>query len=160
MRKCWQTYHDNSIVLKCFYSFILPFFEYCSIVWMSAAPTYIKMLDRVFASARFLAPVNIKLDHRRDVAAACLFYKIVNNPDHPMHTRIPPPVEHARRTRRTQRMNSRARASALSPNSAQFNRTFLPRVIEIWNFLPQALADAPSMDSFKRNANRHLLVIT
>ena len=114
MRKCWQMYRDNSLVLKCFYSFILPFFEYCSSVWMSAAASHINMLERVFASARFLAPANIKLDHRRDVAASCLLFKILNNPDHPMHSRLPPPIEHARRTRRAQQMNSRARTSAVT----------------------------------------------
>ena len=26
IRKCWQVYSDNSLILKCFYSFLLPFF--------------------------------------------------------------------------------------------------------------------------------------
>ena len=157
MRKSWQTYRDDSVVLKCFYSFILPFFDYCSVVWMSAAPTHLQLLDRVFASARFFTPANIRLDHRRDVAGSCLLFKILGNPSHPMHSRLPRPVEHVRRTRRAERMNTRARVSALSHNSSQFNRSFLPHFIEIWNFLPQALVDAPCIDHFKRLVNRHLL---
>ena len=51
LRKCWQVYRDDALVLKCFYAFILPFFEYCSSVWMSAASSYLNMLQRVFISA-------------------------------------------------------------------------------------------------------------
>ena len=158
MRKCWQSYRDNSVVLKCFYSYILPFFEYCSVVWLSAAPTHLHSFERVFASARFIAPSNIKLDHRRNVAGCCLLFKILGNPDHPMHSRLPRPADHARRTRRAERMNNRARMSALSRNSSQFNRSFLPHIIEIWNFLPQAVVDSPNVDHFKRLVNRHLLM--
>ena len=159
LRKCWQTYQENSIVLKCFYSFILPFFEYCSVVWRSSAPTHLKMLQRMFNSAKFICQTNMSLEHRRDVASSCLFFKISNNPHHPMHGRLPPPAHPARRTRRAARMNSRALTSATSPNSVQYNRTFLPHTIEIWNFLPQTLVDASSMSMFKSNVNRHLLMV-
>ena len=141
LRKCWQTFREDGLVLKCFYAFILPFFEYCSVVWMSAAPTHLNMLHRVFTSATFLMRGNISLDHRRRVAALCILLKICNNPEHPVHSRLPRPANLARRTRRTQRMNSRAMNSALSPNSHQFNRTFLPCTIEDWNNLPQAIVD-------------------
>ena len=124
---------------------------------MSAAPTHLHMLNRVFTSARFLSRTNVSLDHRRLVAASCIFFKIFNNPDHPMHSRLPPPSNNMRRTRRAQRLNSRALISALSRNSDQFNRSFLPSTIEIWNYLPQALVDSSNMNSFKRNVNRHLL---
>ena len=157
LRKCWQTYQDNSVILKCFYAFILPFFEYCSAVWMSAASTHLKVLERVFTSARFLTQTRINLEHRRDVAASCMLFKILSNAEHPMQSRLPLPADPARRTRRAARMNSRAMVSALSPNSVQFNRTFLPHIIEIWNFLPQALVDASSIDTFKSNVNKHLL---
>ena len=142
-----------------FYTFILPFFEYCSAVWMSAAPTHLKMLERVFTSARFLTQTSMKLEHRREVATSCLFYKILNNPDHPMQSRLPMPAAHGRRTRRAARMNSQALTSAMSPNSVQFNRTFLPHVIEVWNFLPQSIVDASNINIFKRSVNKHLLIV-
>ena len=157
LRKCWQVYRDNSMILKCFYSFILPFFEYCSVVWMSAADTHLNMIQRVFNSARFFVPIGIDLDHRRNVAALCIFFKILNNTSHPMHSRIPGPAPPMRRTRRARRMNSRAISSALRPNSVQFNRTFLPHSIELWNFLPQEAVESMNMDCFKRRVNRHLL---
>ena len=133
-------------------------FEYCSVVWASAAPTHLNMLNRVFISARFMLRQNISLDHRRNVAALCIFFKIFNHPEHPMHARLPAPANFVRRTRRNQRLNSRSLRSALSPNSVQFNRTFIPSTIEVWNSLPQALVDAATMDSFKRGVNRHLLL--
>ena len=124
---------------------------------MSAADTYLNSLQRVFHSASFFTPMGISLQHRRDVAALCLFYKILNNERHPMQSRLPGPIHHARRTRRAARMNSRALTSPLAPNSVQFNRTFVPRTVEMWNFLPQNIVDSTSMDQFKRNVNRHLL---
>ena len=157
LRKCWQTFQDDTLVMKCFYAFILPFFEYCSVVWSSAAPTHLNMLQRVFMSARFLFRQNISLEHRRNVAALCIFYKIINNPKHPLHSRLPEPAIFLRRTRMNQRLNSRSLRSVLSVNSAQFNRTFLPCTVEAWNSLPQALVDAVTMDSFKRGVNKHLL---
>ena len=157
LRKCWRVYEDDELVKKCFYAFVLPFFEYCSSVWLSAAPTHLNMLQRVFTSAEFIARTHLSLEHRRHVAALCHFYKIFHSPEHPMHSRLPPAVNPVRRTRRTQRMNTCALTSALSPNTVQFNRSFLPFVIEAWNFLPQGLVDSSTMDSFKRRVNRHLL---
>ena len=159
LRKSWQTYREDSVVLKCFYAFILPFLEYCSVVWRSAAFTHLQQIQRVFNSAKFLTPIGISLDHRRDVATACLFYKIMSNTGHPMHSRLPVPVQGLRRTRRARLMNTRALTSALTPQSVQFNRTFLPCAVEIWNFLPQAVVDSLNMNSFKRSVNRHLLAL-
>ena len=157
LRKCWQTYRDDQIVTRCFYSFILPFFEYCSVVWMAAAPTHLNILRRAFTSAKFFVPAAVELEHRRTIAAVCILRKILNNTDHPMHSRLPGPAHAVRRTRRARRMNSLARVSAVSHNSSQFNRSFLPSAIEIWNFLPEELVNTRTMNSFKSKVNRHLL---
>ena len=157
IRKCWQVYRDNSLILKCFYSFLLAFFEYCSAVWMSAAPTHLQMLDRVFNSVKFLLPTDVKIEHRRTVAAVCILYKIFNKPEHPLYDRLPGPACPIRPTRRAQQMNSRACQSLLSRNSVQFNRSFLPSIIEIWNFHPQEIVDAQTMGRFKSLVYRFLL---
>ena len=39
LRKCLSIYDSNSILKNCFFSFILPLFEYCTPVWRSAAET-------------------------------------------------------------------------------------------------------------------------
>ena len=33
MRKSWQVFHDRSLLLRAFWSFVLPVLEYCSAVW-------------------------------------------------------------------------------------------------------------------------------
>ena len=122
---------------------------------MSAAPSHLKLLQTAFNSANFLARSKMSLEHRRDVAGCCIFFKILNNLDHPLQSRLPAPADPARRTRRAARMNTHARNSAISRASTQFNRTFFPHFIEIWNFLPQNIVDAPNMPCFKRNVNKY-----
>ena len=55
MRKSWQVFHDRSLLLRSFWSFVLPVLEYCSAVWCSATDSHIKLLDRVVRSPGFLA---------------------------------------------------------------------------------------------------------
>ena len=71
LRKSWHPYREDK---KCFYAFILTFLEYCSVVWRSATFTYLQQIQRVFNSGKFRTPIGISLDHRRDVATACLFF--------------------------------------------------------------------------------------
>ena len=55
MRKCWQVFHDRSLLLRSFSSFVLPVLQYCSAVWCSAAYSHLKLLDRVVRTPGFLA---------------------------------------------------------------------------------------------------------
>ena len=55
MRKSWQVFHDQSLLLRSFWSFVLPVLEFCSAVWRSAADSHLKLLDRVVRSAGYLA---------------------------------------------------------------------------------------------------------
>ena len=41
MRKYWQVFHDQSLLLRSFWSFLLPVLEYCSAVWCSAADSHL-----------------------------------------------------------------------------------------------------------------------
>ena len=47
MRKSWQVFHDRSLSLRSFWSFVLPVLKYSSAVWCSSADSYLKLLDRV-----------------------------------------------------------------------------------------------------------------
>ena len=47
MRKPFQVFHDRSLLLRSFWSFVLQVLEYCSAVWCSAANSHLKLLDRV-----------------------------------------------------------------------------------------------------------------
>ena len=55
MRKSWQVFHDRSLLLRYFWSFVLPVLEYCSAKSCSAADSHLKLLDRVVRSAGFSA---------------------------------------------------------------------------------------------------------
>ena len=55
MRKSWQVFYDRSLLLRSFWSFVLPVLEYCSAVWCSAADSHPKLLDGVVRIADFLA---------------------------------------------------------------------------------------------------------
>ena len=78
MRKSWQVFHDRSLLVRSFRSFLLPVLEYCSAVWCSAAKSHLKLLDRVVRSAGFLAGcvLECNLAHRRSVAEFFMLFKI------------------------------------------------------------------------------------
>ena len=42
---------DAVLVLRCFWSFLLPVLEYCSPVWMSAAASHLGLLDCLISKA-------------------------------------------------------------------------------------------------------------
>ena len=73
MRESWEVFHDRSLLLISFWSFVLPVLEYCSAVWCSPADSHLKLLDRVVRSA-----------HRRSVAELCMLFKIKSNSMHPL----------------------------------------------------------------------------
>ena len=86
LRKCRKTLGNDDAVLKTFFAFILPSFEYCMPVWFSAADCHLKLLDRAFSRIRFVLPkASFDLKRRRMVGCLFLFYKILNNPNHPLY---------------------------------------------------------------------------
>ena len=101
MRKSWQVFRDRQVLVRSFWSFVLPVLEYCSAVWCSAADSHLKLLDRVVRSAGFLAGgvIECNLAHRRSVAELCMLFKIKSNPMHPLSGALPLPYMPARVTR-------------------------------------------------------------
>ena len=83
MRNSWQVFRDRSLLLRSFWSFVLPVLEYFSAVWCSTADSQLKLLDRVVRSAGFL-PLGVSdcnLAHRRSVVELCMLFKIKSNPN-------------------------------------------------------------------------------
>ena len=157
LRKCKVLYDSNDIVLRSFYSFILPHFEYCSPIWLSAADSHFRLLDRAFSMIRFLIPdLNISLHHRRLVGSICLFFKVVKTPTHPLHLSLPPRFVSNRITRYNQNFNSMA-FQPIRCQTNQYSRSFFPSMIKIWNTLPEDLIQSSDMHSFKRGVNKYLL---
>ena len=90
MKKSWQVFHDWSLLLRSFCSFVLPVLEYCSAVWCSAADSHLKLLDRVVRSAGFLAGkvLECNLANCQSVAELCMLFKIKSNPMHPLSSTV------------------------------------------------------------------------
>ena len=157
LRKSKKIYEDDIILRRCFFSFILPHFEYCSAVWSSAADCHLRLLDRAFNSIKFLlSDLDLDIGHRRDVGALCILYKILNNTGHPLHKFLPRFYQPARVTRYSESVNPMA-FEICRHSTSQFIRTFLPSICRLWNTLPSEIVTAPTLDKFKRLANSFLL---
>ena len=83
---------DSAILGRCLRAYILPLVEYYSPVWPSAAETHLSLLDRVFNVASGIgSDASIDLAHRRSVGYLSLFWKILHDSSHPMHSMMPGP---------------------------------------------------------------------
>ena len=131
MRKFWQVFHDQSLLLS-FWSFVLPVLEYCSAVWCSAADSHLKLLDRIVRSAGFLARgvLDCYLAHRRSVAELCMLFKIKSNPMHPLSGALPLPYVPARVTRGALVAHRHSFAPPRCRTS-QYRRTFVPLSVSV-----------------------------
>ena len=125
MRKYWQVFHDQSLLLRSFWSFVLPILKHFSPVWCSSAHSYLKLLDRVVRGARFLAGgvLECNLAHRRSVTVLCLLFKV--NPMHPLSCAVPLPSVPACVTRGALAAHRHSFAPPRCRTS-QYCRTFVP----------------------------------
>ena len=122
-------------------------------VWMSAASSHLKLLDRALSKLEFILPdLSFSLVKRRKIGCLALLYKILNNPDHPLYTKLPGPYIQRRTTRYALSLNDRA-FSAIPFGSDQFSRCFLPFTCRIWSELPNAVVGSPNLQSFKTAVN-------
>ncbi|MEM8780580.1 MAG: reverse transcriptase family protein, partial [Cyanobacteria bacterium P01_G01_bin.49] len=156
LRKCYKTFRDYDIVLKSFYAFVLPSFEYYSPVWMSAAPCHLRLLERTLNSLRFIVPnLEINLDKRREIAGLSLLFKIMRNENHPMYVRLPDPYVPGRSTRLSRSLNDFALKS-IRFSTNQFSRCFLPHFCSSWSVLPNSVVDVNDGNTFKSALKRYI----
>ena len=88
LRKCHSAFGNDDAVKQTFFVFILPSFEYCMPVWLSAASSHLELLDRVLSNLEFILPdFNFSLVKRRKVGCLTLLFRILNNPDHPLYNK-------------------------------------------------------------------------
>ena len=156
LRKANKIFNSSTITKRCFFSFLLPIFENCSPVWMSAADCHLAILDRCLAHIKVLIPeLEINLSHRRNVASGCMFFKIINNPSHPVHHLLPDAYAPARFTRFSSTRNSKAFLPIRS-HTRQHQRSFLPSMVSFWNGLPEVVVKCKKVQKFKCKINRVL----
>ena len=135
---------------------VLPclFFEYCFVVWCSAADTHLKLLDRVVSGASFLTGGVFECDlaHRRSVVVLCLLYKISCNSLYPLYGALPVQYVPVRVTRGA----VVARRFTYAPprcRTSQYTRTFILFSVSLWNYPSDPLFDGVRLAGFKSNAN-------
>ena len=153
LRKSLKKFNSQPIAIKCFHSFLLPIFEYCSPVWCSAAECHLNLLDRVLRQIKSIIPdLNIDLRHRRIVASLCMFYKIYNNAGHPVCSLFPSAYTLTRFTRHNNSLNSKS-LLPLRCSTSQFQRSFVPNMVSLWNGLPDHVVDLALLQGFKCSVN-------
>jgi hypothetical protein len=158
LRKALHLYCDAEVVSRSYWSYVLPVLEYCSPVWSSAATCHLSLLDRIVRRAVALSDGKVVCDlvHRRKVASLCMFYKVFNNPCHPVRHLFPPPYVPARVTRGSEMVHAFAFRDARS-NTVQYSRSFIPACVALWNDLPGTVFLESGLVSFKSAVNRALL---
>ena len=158
MRKAGKVFGDRSLIVRCFWAYLLPVLEYCSPVWNCAADCHLRPLDRVVRGAVELSGGLLKCDlqHRRSVASLCMFYKIATNPSHPLHQSLPGRFAPLRRTRQAVSLHEQALAPVRC-RTEQFSRSFVPRSVIAWNSLDASVFAGDDLSAFKSAVNRFLL---
>ena len=161
MRKSWQVFHDHSLLLRSFWSFVLLALEYCSAVWCSAADSHLKLLERVVRSAGGVLECN--LAHHRSVVVLCMLIKIKSNPMHPLSSALPLLYVPACVTCGALVAHRRSVVPTRSRTS-QYLRTFVPLSVSLWNNLndlsdPVTCFDGVGLASFKSRANAFLFAV-
>ena len=91
LRLVKRIFVDTSVLLRCYFPFILPILEYCSPVWGSAAECHLQHLERQVYSVARLCPDQCFLSwcHRRRVSGFSMLYKINSNSNHSMFSDLP-----------------------------------------------------------------------
>ena len=158
MRKSWHLFHDRSLLLRSFWSFVLPVLEYCSALWCSAADSHLKLLDSVVRSAGFLAGgvVECNLAHRQSVAELCILFKIKSKPMHLLSSALPLPYVPAR-VARGALVTHRYSFARRHCRTSQYRRSFVLFSVSLWNDLSDPVFDGVRLAGFKSRANVFLL---
>ena len=156
LRKSWLVFHDRALLGRCFQGFVMPILEYCSAVWLSAADTRLKLLNRAVSGARFLTGGVFECDisHRRSVA---VLYKIRCNPVvHPLNVALPGPYVPARVTCGAL-VAHRYTYAPPRCRTLQYSMTFIPFSVSLWNDLANPVFDDVGLAGLKSRANASLL---
>ena len=79
IRKSYKTLGSNDAVFKSFYALILPYSEYCFLVWCSASRSHLKLLDcTINNSCCFLPDFLINLKKSRNITRLFIEHEILH----------------------------------------------------------------------------------
>ena len=76
LRLVKRVFVDTSVLLRCYFAFVLPILEYCSPVWRSVAECHLQLLEhQVYLVARLCPDQSfLSLCHRRRAAGLSMLY--------------------------------------------------------------------------------------
>lgn len=146
-------------------AYIRPLMEYACPIWAGAGSTALGLLDRLQRKAlRFLRiddPIKVgiyPLEHRRNVASLCTFYRhFFLRPSLELSGIFPPLVSNVRLTRSSATAHP-YRVSVPKSNTYLHQSSYIPRTTRLWNSLPTNIFPlAPNMDRFKNCVNSYLI---
>ena len=82
---------DTSVLLCCYFAFVLPILEYGSPVWGSSAECLLQLYEcQVYLVARFCSDWSfLSLCHRSHVAGLTMLYKVNSNSNHCLFIELP-----------------------------------------------------------------------
>ena len=142
--------------------------EYAPLSWMSASETHLRRLDdiqhrasRIIGPAAQLEP----LSHQRLISGLGLLHRM-HKPEQPqvLQSILPPKLSSARLTRSNcgeqalQPLAGRTRSGKWSLQ--QYDRSFLPAIIPVWNSLPQTVIGDPVTEKKPRHSARgHIITL-
>ena len=153
----------SSIKERAYKALVRPKVEYCASVW---DPPTKNLRDKVETvqrkAARFVSNKPVykdpkasvtkmihdlqweSLDTRRKQAGLTMMYKIINN-----SVAIPILYHPPKATIINTRHSHNIKLLPYQSSSIQYQHSFFPRLIPVWNSLPGTVAEAPDVDSFK-----------
>ena len=141
--------------------------EYAPLCWMSASETQLRRLDDIQHRAQRIIGPQVHLEplaHRRLISALGLLYRM-HKADQPevLRSLLPPKVQVARSTRSTNASHAlqplAGRTGSGQWSLHQYDKSFLPAAIPVWNSLPSDVIGSPQTDdtkTFCMRAHRYL----
>ena len=124
--------------------------EYASVLWGSAAHTYLALLDLIVNRGSYLMidVVLCNLNNRRSVTGLCMLYKVRERVSHPHFACLPALYRRERLTRRAEALDEFA-FEPVCYRTNQYSRSFIPAFVDKWNSLGNSVFDGVSMAALK-----------
>jgi len=163
---------NRSTKEKAYFAMVRPLMEYCSVVWSPHQAKLKNQLEKVQkTAARFVAnkPYRRKdpdsvtailrdlgwptLEERRVSARLTALYKMTNS-----LTAIPDEYHPRPKTPTRTRQTNEHQFLRQNTDILAFQHSFIPGIIPRWNALPEEVAGAPSLESFKAGISKMSLI--
>ena len=86
-----RVFVNTTVLLRCYYDFVLPIREYCPPMCGSTAEYHLQLLERQVYSVARLCPDQTSLlsCHRRHIAELCMLDKVNSNSNHCLFSELP-----------------------------------------------------------------------